>query len=120
MKPHKLQAEFDAIQAARTVASETAQALINSNPGVWYPCGFAWVMIKPARGPLIEALKDRKLGRTSESGGFQVYNPSGNPTQWMDAKVDGATAFKNSLELFLQKQATTYPKYKITLESRID
>lgn len=120
MKPHKLQAELDAIVIAQTAAAATAAKLIEANPGTWYPCGFAWVMVKPARGPLVEALKELGMGKRSESGGFQVYNPSRNSTQWMDAKEAGARAFKDSLVLFLLGRPEGYPKYRITLESRID
>jgi hypothetical protein len=117
---HKLQAEFDAIHVAQVAAALTAKTLIDTNPETWYPCGFAWVIIKPARGPLVEALKILGLGRTSETGGFMVYNPSSNPTQWMDAKEAGARAFKDSLALFLLGQPATYTKYKISLGSRMD
>jgi hypothetical protein len=116
----KLQAEITAIQVASAEASGATNALIAANPGVWYPCGFAWVIIKPARGPLVEALKSLNMGRTSDTGGFMVYNPSSNPTQWMDAKEAGARAFKDSLALFLLGQPATYTKYKISLGSRMD
>lgn len=120
MTSHKLQAEFDAIRAAQVAAAFAAKTLIDANPGTWYPCGFAWVIIKPARGPLVEALKELGLGQTSVNGGFMVYNPSENATQWMDAKEAGARAFKNELVLFLLSRPGAYMKYQINLETRID
>ena len=120
MKQHKLQAEFDAITAAQTAAASTAKAMIDAFPTQWYPCGFAWVRIKPARGRLVEALKEKDIGHTSEEGGYVVHNPSQNSTQWMDAKEAGARAFINELALFLITQPASYTKYKIHLESRID
>lgn len=84
----------EAFTAARLAAEKT----IADNPDVWYPCGFAWVKIKPARGPFVKALKEMNKGHTdSYEGGFTVYNPSGNATQWMDAKYDGAKAFAEVL-----------------------
>ena len=83
----------EAFSAAR-IATEKH---IQNNPNVWYPCGFAWVVIKPARGALVKYLKHINMGRTSDSGGFTVYNPSQNSTQWMDAKYEGAKAFAKVL-----------------------
>jgi hypothetical protein len=85
--------ELKVLQEAQAAAAEAARKLIAENPGVWYPCGFSWVTIKPARGKLIDAMKHFEVGHTSEEGGFQVYNPSGNPTQWMDAKMVGSQAY---------------------------
>lgn len=60
-------------------------------------CGFAWVTIKPARGPLVNALKAHPKARVHKNygagGGIQLWNPSGNPTQSMTPKEDGASAF---------------------------
>lgn len=80
-------------------AAVATQKYLDENPGQWYPCGFAWVKIKPARGKLVSYLKEEKLGRTDEfEGGFSVWNPSGNHTQWMDAKRAGAVAFAEVLK----------------------
>jgi hypothetical protein len=97
-----------ALQAARAAA----QKMINDNPDVWYPCGFAWVKIRPARGPVVKALKEMGLGKVdSYAGGYMVYNPSGNATQWMDAKIEGARAFAG----VLKKMGVN-----ATVQSRID
>ena len=61
-------------------AQKASELMIKENPGQWYPCGFSWVSIKPARGPLVKTLKEMGLGFTSEFGGFTVYNPMINPT----------------------------------------
>ena len=38
-----------------------------------YPCGFGWLNIKPARGPLVKYLKEHKIGYTdSYHGGYTV------------------------------------------------
>lgn len=79
---------------AFAAAKEAADKMIAENPTTWYPCGFAWVRIKPARGKFVVALKEAGKGRTDDyKPGFVVYNPSGNATQWMDAKAAGARAF---------------------------
>lgn len=84
---------------AHQAAVDATAATLNENPGQWYPCGFAWVRIKPARGPFVNYLKKIEAGRTDDyEGGYVVYNPSGNPTQWMDAKYAGAKAFAAVLQ----------------------
>lgn len=86
------------LEQAFTAASEAADGMIADNPETWFPCGFAWVKITPARGPFVKALKEMGAGRTSYEGGFQVWNPSGNTTRWMDAKYAGAKAFADVLK----------------------
>jgi hypothetical protein len=79
----------EALGAARQ-ATDAHIAQVNSQ----YPCGFAWVNIKPARGKLVSELKKRKLGSTDlYSGGYTIWNPSGHYTQNMFSKLDGAEAF---------------------------
>ncbi len=78
---------------AQTAAIEATTKMINDNPGVWYPCGFAWVNIKPARGPFVNYLKGQSIGSLAYGGGWQIWNPSNHSTQWMDAKKAGADAF---------------------------
>lgn len=100
------------IEEAFAAAREATSTMIAANPGSWYPCGFAWVRIRPARGKLVSALKDKKLGRTDDfEGGFVVHNPSNNHTQWMDAKAAGARAFAAVL---------TKHGFKAHAETRID
>ena len=60
-------------------------------------CGFAWVTIKPARGPLVKYMKSINAGSKGYEGGYQVWNPSGLPTQDMSAKETGAYAFATIL-----------------------
>jgi hypothetical protein len=86
-------------QAAEAAAGKIEEdELMGLN--TWYPCGFAWVNIKPARGPLVAYLKSIGEGYTDEYyGGYTVYNPSKNHTQWMDAKKAGARAFADELKI---------------------
>jgi len=105
--------ESIAIDMALEKAAEATKAYLEAHPDQWYPCGFAWVAIKPARGPLVKALKERGLSTERYGGGCVVYNPSGNSTQCMDAKEAGARAFADFMK-------PLYPAYKIWPETRID
>ena len=98
MKPHKLQKELDLLKRAFEAAEQATQNYLNEHPNDWYPCGFAWVKIRPARGRLVSALKEQQIGRTNEfEGGYDVWNPSNNSTQAMYAKEAGALAFAKVL-----------------------
>ena len=48
-------APFGALRAFEAAARE-CDSMIEDNPGQWYPCGFASVVIRPARGPVVAAL----------------------------------------------------------------
>jgi hypothetical protein len=114
MQPYRYQAELDVFNEAQEAAAQATQAYLDANPGVWYPCGFAWVKIRPARGRFVDMCKDRDLGRTDDfEGGFVIYNPSGNHTQWMDAKEVGARAFVEVLKKH-------YPTLKASVQTRMD
>ena len=100
-KLRKLQPQINIINEAVAAADAAAREHIRKNPGVWYPCGFAWVKINPARGPLVTALKALGVGRVNKfEGGYDVWNPSNNSTQWLDAKEVGARAFAEVLRKY--------------------
>ena len=112
--PYTYQAELDILREAEEAAARATEQHLISNPGVWYPCGFAWVKIRPARGRFVAMCKDRDVGRTdSFEGGYMIYNPSGNHTQWMEAKEVGAQAFVQVLKRH-------YPELKVYVKARID
>jgi len=114
MDAYKFQAELDIYNEAQAAAAKATQAYLNANPGVWYPCGFAWVKIRPARGRFVAMCKDRDIGRTDDyEGGFMIYNPSENATQWMDAKEVGCNAFIDVLKKY-------YPTMRAYAKTRID
>ena len=50
------------IEEALACASKATSLYLAQNPDAWYPCGFAEVRIRPARGPLVTALKKLRLG----------------------------------------------------------
>jgi hypothetical protein len=98
------------IENARQLAADAVAVYLAKQPEGY--CGFAWVNIKPARGQFVKVLKEMKLGRPDDYyGGYTFWNPSGNSTQNMDAKEEGARIF--ALEL---------AKYgvKISVRSRLD
>jgi len=63
-------------------------------------CGFAWVKIRPARGAFVSYLKANNIGRSSYTGGYEIWNPSRNGTQALTAKEKGADAFAEVLREF--------------------
>lgn len=65
-----------------------------------YPCGFAWINIKPARGPFVKFLKEKGIGRTdSYLGGYSLssYDCCAFNGQNMDIKEAGVKAFADVL-----------------------
>jgi hypothetical protein len=60
-------------------------------------CGFAWVVVKGARGKRAQALKDLGFKRRYDGPGLSLWNPSGSMTQDMDAKFAGAQAYAEVL-----------------------
>jgi hypothetical protein len=103
---------------AQQEASKATQAYLDKHPDQWYPCGFAWVKIRPANGSFVKAMKEADLGSTDDyAGGFQIYNPSGNHTQCMDAKYEGAEIFAEILNKWFTDRGM---KQRASAQSRID
>lgn len=99
---------------AETAAYKAADEYVRKNPDQWYPCGFSWVRIKPARGKLVSFLKRNGFGRTdSYGGGYVIYNPSSHHTQCMEAKRLGSQAY-------IEIMAKHFPSVKMTVETWID
>lgn len=88
------------IKHAQTEANRFCKAYLEQHLGGkdTYPCGFAWVNIKPARGQFVKILKKMGLGSKDDyEGGWTVRNPGEYPGQNMDAKKAGADAFARIL-----------------------
>lgn len=86
------------ITEAFDAAKVATDAYLTAHPDQWYPCGFAWVTIRPAMGPLVTQLKKMKVGSRGYNGGWEIWNPAGHNTQCMDAKYAGARAFADVLQ----------------------
>jgi hypothetical protein len=57
------------------------------------PCGFAWVHISPARGPLVSYLKKAKIGRPGFSSGWEIWASVGRQSMalkeaWAEGVVE--------------------------------
>jgi hypothetical protein len=83
----------DSAQAAAVEAAAQAEAAATT----WFPCGFAWVRIRPARGAFVNWCKANGVGEPSITGGYRIWNPSGHPTQSMEIKLAGAEAYAQML-----------------------
>ena len=66
-----------------------------------YPCGFAWLNIKPARGDFVKYLKSKNIGRKDDYyGGYTIssYECCAFNGQNMDVKEAGVRAFNAVLK----------------------
>ena len=61
-------------------------------------CGFAWVRIKPARGPFIKYLKENKIGGLSGYGGWTIWMGEFTSSQSIERKIEAAKAFVKVLK----------------------
>ena len=80
-------------------------------------CGFANIVIHPARGRLVKFLKGMDIGSNGYGGGWRVayydLKPKGHQyghTQSMDIKEEGCTAFadalkKDGMDCYMQSRA---------------
>jgi hypothetical protein len=88
---------------AQQLADLATSKYLAAHPNHWFPCGFAWVRV-PGNSPIARFLRDQSdfAGLSTHKGypkGFDIWNPSGNPTQCLDAKLAGAEAFAEALRL---------------------
>ena len=103
--------EFAIKKALALAGRETAE--YHAQYGQDYPCGFAWVVIRGARGKVAAALKEFAGAKNNYGGGLVVYNPSRHMTQSMNAKELGARKFADEMR-------RAFPKLTFTVESRMD
>jgi hypothetical protein len=62
-----------------------------------FNCGFAWVVVKGARGKKAEMLKNYGFKKRYDGPGLSIWNPSKSFTQDMSAKMAGATVLADEL-----------------------
>lgn len=64
-----------------------------------FDCGFAWVVIKPARGEFVKYLKATNRGHKHCYGGFAIwYSQFSSNTQSVSVHEHAAVAFANVLK----------------------
>ncbi len=89
---------FPAAHQAATLQAQLATTSYLQQHGDRDACGFAWVNVYKVRS-------NSKLGKAliaagfskSYTGGLQLWNPSGNHTQSITAKEEGAQAYAQAL-----------------------
>lgn len=97
-------------QTLHTKATQNAQAAVDAllakhgpDHGAFAYCGFAWVVIKPARGKLVNHLKSLRVGNRGVYGGYQFFPqidfPANHPVwQSMDLREAAARAYADTLQ----------------------
>lgn len=71
-------------------------------------CGFAWIVIKPARGKLVSYLKEQGIGRPHYGGGYEIWMPGRQPTQSVSVHEAGAHAFVKTIKDMLGSDINIY------------
>lgn len=61
-------------------------------------CGFAWIIIRPARGPLVSYLKKQGIGGNEYGGGYSIWMPGRQPTQSISVHEAAAKAFVETIK----------------------
>jgi hypothetical protein len=61
-------------------------------------CGFAWILIRPARGPLVSYLKKQGIGGNEYGGGYSIWMPGRQPTQSISVHEAAAKAFVETIK----------------------
>jgi hypothetical protein len=72
MKAHELYTEACTVGHKAALAAVTTSMNINGYSVEGGVCGFAYINIKPARGPLVTFLKAENIGRKSYTGGYDI------------------------------------------------
>ena len=88
------------IDEALDEANKVAEEFLKEAPPIDNcDCGFAWVIISPARGKVVSELKRRNIGGTDNYyGGYKISNPGKARTQWVVPEYEGAKAFARVLK----------------------
>jgi hypothetical protein len=76
-------------------AAQAAGNLAVAGASDGYPCGFAWILIQPARGHFVKFLKANNIGRKGTYGGYDIssYDACWFRGQNMYVKQEGCEAF---------------------------
>lgn len=82
---------------ASAAAQEATIEYIRENGEHPFNCGFAWVVVKGARGNKAKMLKEFGFSKRYDGPGLSLWNPSNHHTQDMSAKMAGAEVFAKEL-----------------------
>lgn len=85
------------VYAEALAAAKAAVAAAGPEDTRAFNCGFGWVTIHPARGPLVKYLKSNQIGDNGWAGGWWIENPGQFGGQQVDQKYAGAKAFADAL-----------------------
>lgn len=90
----------EAEKAAKDAEKEYVEKYLNGQDQLL--CGFAYVVVKPARGKLVNELKKRDVGYVASwgGGGYHVWNPSHSSFQNVDCKYAAACAYAEVLQKY--------------------
>jgi hypothetical protein len=84
--------------AAAAAAANAENAKLPPEQMRGLDCGFAWVVVKPARGPFVSWCKKNGCGRSHHAGGWCFWSPGKANTQSMSVHQAGAEAFAEVLK----------------------
>jgi len=85
------------IYSEALAAAKTAVAACGPEDTRSFNCGFAWVTIRPARGPFVSYCKRNRIGNKHWHSGWWIENPGLFGGQQVDHKLAGARAFADVL-----------------------
>ena len=99
-------------EAVQNAAQATQQYLdtVGEHP---FNCGFAWVTANVKGNTKVGKSFIAQGFEKSYNGGFQIWNPSGNYTQDVGAKMAGADAYVDTVKKYL-------PEVSLMVNSRLD
>lgn len=86
-----------ALTIAQRRAARNTDMYIEKNGEHPFNCGFAWVVVKGARGNNAKLLKEFGFKKRYDGPGLSLWNPSMNMTQDMSAKMAGAEKYAETL-----------------------
>ena len=91
MTPYEI---FEQAKAAALAAATAQNATLPPEARRGFDCGFAWVIIKPARGPFVKYCKANRIGDKHCYGGWNIwYSHFSLPTQSVSVHEAAASAF---------------------------
>lgn len=89
------QAIFEEAVAAGQAAAQKYNESLGDENARGFDCGFAWVTVRPARGPFVKWCKENSHGSSAYGGSWQFWYSvfSDRTTQSVSVHEVGATAF---------------------------